>query len=231
MSLFSYLAQNFGMVMQTAGIHALLSIEGTVLAAIVAIPFGLWSYRRPGVQRFAAGVAETIQTIPSLALLAILMIPFGMGDTTLVVALFLYALMPMLHNTVEGLLSVDPGLVEVAKGLGMSRRQVLWRVQIPLASPIILTGFRVALVTSIGIATVGVFIGAEGLGSVIYGGMQVLSASQIFAGALPAALMAIVIDALLALLSQRAKRRSLHLPRLHVRAAGTPQQITVKGDG
>ncbi|MDA8343973.1 MAG: ABC transporter permease [Thermaerobacter sp.] len=230
MSLFSYLFQNFGSIMQIAGIHALLSIEGTVLGAIVAIPFGLWAYRRPGVRRFAAAVAETIQTIPSLALLAILMIWLGMGNTTLVATLFLYALMPMLHNTVEGLLSVDPGLVEIAKGLGMSNRQALWRVQVPLASPIIITGFRMALVTSIGIATVGVFIGAEGLGSLIYGGMQVQSASQIFAGAAPAALMAIIFDGFLAFLAVRAGRRSLRLPRLHLRNSPSAQ-TPLKGDG
>ncbi len=227
--LLSYLQQNLAMVMQTAGTHALLSIEGTVLGALVAIPFGLFAYRRPGVRRVAAAVAETIQTIPSLALLAILMIWFGIGDTTLVVALFLYALMPMLHNTVEGLLSVEPALVDTARALGMSSRQAMWRVQIPLAAPIILTGFRVALVTSIGIATVGVFIGADGLGSIIYGGMQVQSSSQIFAGALPAALMAIVFDGLLAFLAGRTKRRRQPLRQPRQRLAAI--QETVKGDG
>jgi osmoprotectant transport system permease protein len=227
--LFSYLEQNIGMIMQTAGTHALLSIEGTVLGALVAIPFGLYAYRRPGVRRVAAAVAETIQTIPSLALLAILMIWFGIGDTTLVVALFLYALMPMLHNTVEGLLSVDPALVDTARALGMSSRQTMWRVQVPLAAPIILTGFRVALVTSIGIATVGVFIGADGLGSIIYGGMQVQSASQIFAGALPAALMAIVFDGLLAFIAGRTKKR--REPQSQLRRRPLTIQETVKGDG
>ncbi len=229
MNLFSYLVQNMSTVTQTAGIHALLSVEGTVLGAIVAIPFGLWAYRRNGVRRIAAAVAETIQTIPSLALLAILMIWFGIGNTTLVVALFLYSLMPMLHNTVEGLLSVDPQLVEVAKALGMSSRQALFRVQVPLAAPIILTGFRVALVTSIGIATVGVFIGAAGLGSIIYEGMQVQSASQIFAGALPAALMAIVIDGLLAVLAARAGSKKARRPRRG--GPSRPLQTTTEGDG
>jgi osmoprotectant transport system permease protein len=230
MSLFSYLTQNLGMVLQTAGIHAWLSIEGTVAGALVAIPFGIWSYRRPGVRRVAAAVTETIQTIPSLALLAILMIWFGIGNTTLVAALFLYALMPMLHNTVEGLLSVDPGLVATAKGLGMSDRQALIRVQIPLAAPIILTGFRVALVTSIGIATVGVFIGAAGLGSIIYGGMQVQSAPQIFAGALPAALMAILIDGLLGFFAARAGRRRSKGQPLQARSVSA-LQISAEGDG
>ena len=229
MNLFSFLAQNLSMVAQTAAEHAWLSVEGTMLGALVAIPFGLWAYRRPGVRRIAAAVAETIQTIPSLALLAILMIWFGMGNTTLVVALFLYALMPMLHNTVEGLLSVDPGLVDVAQALGMSRHHVMWRVQIPLAAPIILTGLRVALVTSIGIATVGVFIGAAGLGSIIYGGMQVQSAPQILAGALPAALMAIAIDGLLAFLAGRSRRRAPRRPRAALPVPAL--QETVKGDG
>ncbi len=229
MGILSYLAENFSMVLETAGVHAGLSIEGTLFGALVAIPFGLWTYRRPGVRRVAAAVAETIQTIPSLALLAILMIWFGMGDTTLVIALFLYALMPMLHNTVEGLLSVDPALVDTSRALGMSSRQTMWRVQIPLAAPIILTGLRVALVTSIGIATVGVFIGADGLGSIIYGGMQVQSAPQIFAGALPAALMAIVFDGALAFLSGRTKRRRAPGRVPQPRLAAT--QETVKGDG
>lgn len=227
MNLFSYLAQNLAVVLQTAGIHALLSVEGTLLGAVVAIPFGLWAYRRPSLRRVASAVAETLQTIPSLALLVILMMWFGIGNTTLVMALFLYSLMPMLHNTVEGLLSVDAGLVETAKGLGMSNGQVLLRVQIPLAAPIILTGFRVALVTSIGIATVGVFIGATGLGSIIYGGMQVQSAPEIFAGALPAALMAIAFDGLLALLAAGTRRRR---PRRSRPSRACAFSESVKGD-
>lgn len=203
MTWFGYLLSHPARVLAISEQHALLSVEGTVLAALVAIPFAIWAYRRPRIRHVAASVTEIIQTLPSLAVLAVLMIWLGIGDTTLVVALFLYALMPMLHNTVEGLLSVSPDLIDTARGLGMSRRQIMIRVQLPIAAPIILTGFRVALVTSIGIATIGVFVGAGGLGKLIYSGIQRLNTGEIFAGAAPAAAMAIIIDGVLAAVTRR----------------------------
>lgn len=207
MSLFSYLTSHLPQVLTLTWQHALLSVEGTVLASIVAIPFGLWAYRLPGVRRLATVVTEVIQTVPSLALMAIIMVWLGIGDTTLVVTLFLYGLMPLLHNTIEGLLAVNPEVIDVARGIGMSEGQALFRVQVPLAAPIILTGFRVALVTSVGIATIGVFIGAGGLGNLIYSGMQILDAGEIVAGALPAALLAIAFDVVLSAVAARGRRR------------------------
>jgi len=207
MSWLSYLSSHLSQVIALTWQHALLSVEGTVLAAIVAIPLGLWAYRLPGVRRLATVVTEVIQTIPSLALMAIIMVWLGIGDTTLVVTLFLYALMPLLHNTIEGLLAVNPEVIDVARGIGMSESQTLFRVQVPLAAPIMLTGFRVALVTSVGIATIGVFIGAGGLGNLIYSGMQILDAGEIVAGALPAALLAIAFDVVLGAVAARGRRR------------------------
>lgn len=208
MKIFGYLVAHLPQVLTLTEQHAALALEGTVLAAAVAIPFGLWAYPRPRIRRAAASVTEVIQTIPSLALMAVLLIWLGIGDGTLVATLFLYALMPILHNTMEGLLAVDPQLVDVAKGCGMSRRQTLLRIQAPLAAPVILTGFRVALVTSVGIATIGVFIGAGGLGNMIYAGMQILSAGEIVAGALPAALLAVLFDVALSLMAARSRRRT-----------------------
>lgn len=209
MSWFSYIAQNPLTVLSLTGQHALLSVEGTVLGALVAVPLGILAYRKPRIRQTAKSVTEVIQTVPSLALMAVLMLWLGIGDTTMVATLFLYALMPLLHNTIEGLRSVDTALLDVAEGMGMSRSEMLWRVQIPVAAPLLLTGFRVALVTSIGIATMGVFIGAGGLGNLIYGGMQVMDPAQIFAGAAPAALLAIVIDLLLTVLSRSRRARTM----------------------
>lgn len=216
MSWLTYLSQHLHTVLVLTLQQAILSIEGTVLGVVVAVPMGILLYRRGTIRRVAAAVTEIIQTIPGLALMAIIMVWLGMGNITLVATLFLYSLMPLLHNTIQGMRSVDPAIIDVARGMGMSNAQILWKIRMPLASAILLTGFRVALVTSIGIATMGVFIGAGGLGREIYSGMQVMNGGEIFSGALAAAVLAIVFDAGL---SRVAGRRQRKLRQSALRAA------------
>ncbi|MBC7325826.1 MAG: ABC transporter permease [Moorella sp. (in: Bacteria)] len=189
--------------------HLSLSVLGVALAAAGGIPLGMLLTRFRWFARPVMATIEVIQTIPSLAMLALLMMLFGLGKTTLVVSLLLYSLLPIVRNTYTGLLGVDPGLLEAGKGMGMTVSQLMWRVQVPIALPVILAGLRVALVTAIGIATIGVLIGAGGLGTLIWRGIQTRNNTMVLMGAVPAALLAILTDAGLALLEQALVPRGL----------------------
>ena len=193
--------------------HLRLTGIAVLLAALIAVPLGIAATRRPLLRRIALGVASTLQTVPSLALLAFLItLPgFGLDGTTAVVALFLYALLPILRNTHAGLTAVDGELIEAARGLGLTPRQVLLRVQLPLATGTLLAGLRTATVTSIGVATLAAFIGAGGLGELIVEGLYLNDPRLILAGALPAALLALGADGLLGLLERRLTPRGLRI--------------------
>jgi osmoprotectant transport system permease protein len=152
------------------------------------------------------GTASVLQTIPSLALFGFLIpVPFigGVGARTAIVALTLYALLPIVRGTHAGIRGVDPAVREAGLGLGMTGRQLLGRVELPLAAPVILSGVRVATVISVGIATIAAAIGAGGLGVYIFQGLAMVNDTVILAGAVPAALLALSADALLGLLERR----------------------------
>lgn len=186
--------------------HVQLSIIGVLFAAIVGIIVGIIISRYKNISGFTLAVADVVQTIPSLALLSILMIVFGIGDTTLVIALFLYSLLPIIRNTFVGILSVDKALLEAGKGMGMTKLQLLMKVELPLALPIIFSGIRVALVTALGIATIGVLIGAGGLGGLIWRGVQMANVNLILSGALPVSILAIAFDYSLAFAEKKMLR-------------------------
>lgn len=178
----------------------------TLIAAAIGIPLGIALARRPALARPVLGIAGVVQTIPSLALFGFLLpLPLigGIGARTAIVALMVYAMLPLLRNTYAGILSVDPAIVEAATGLGMTPRQRLWWVEMPLALPVVLAGVRIATVVSIGLATIAAAIGAGGLGVLIYRGIAIVDNRQILAGAVPAALLALVADGLLGLLERR----------------------------
>lgn len=186
--------------------HLLLVAVSTFLAAAVGIPLGIWLTRRPKLARPILGLAGVVQTIPSLALFGFLLpLPLigGIGARTAIVALLVYAMLPLLRNTYAGILSVDPAIVEAATGLGMTPRQRLWWVELPLALPVVLAGVRIATVVSIGLATIAAAIGAGGLGVLIYRGIAIVDNRQILAGAVPAALLALAADGLLGALERR----------------------------
>lgn len=178
--------------------HLQLSITGVALGALIGLPLGIAISRVPRLASPVMGITEVLQTIPSLAMLALVMMVFGLGDTTLVVALVLYSLLPIVRNSYTALTRVDAGLTEAGLGMGMTRLQLLRQVQLPLALPIILAGIRVALVTAIGIATLGTLIGSGGLGDLIWMGMRNIETqkgvSMIVSGAVPAALLAIICE-------------------------------------
>jgi|SRR5699024_7955242 len=175
--------------------HALVSFYGVLFAAIVAIPLGIIIARYHRLSGFVISLANIIQTIPALALLAVLMLAMGLGPNTVVTTLFLYSLLPILKNTYAGIRQVDKTLLESGKAMGMTKFQILRMVEIPLAMSVIMAGLRTALVIGISVATIGTFIGAGGLGDIIIRGTNASNgASIILAGAIPAALMAIIAD-------------------------------------
>src|SRR5580658_3818962 len=177
--------------------HLELVLIAMLLAAAIAIPAGVGLTRRPGLQGWAMGLANMMQTIPSLALFGFLIpVPLigGIGKRTAIVALVLYALLPILRNTMVGILGVDAAVRESAVAMGMTARQILWRVELPLAARTILAGIRVAAVTTIGTATIAAAIGGGGLGVFIFRGIASVDSTQILAGAVPAALIALISD-------------------------------------
>ena len=177
--------------------HVALVLAATALAVAIGVPLGVAVTRRPRLARPVLGVANVLQTIPSLALFGFLIpLPIlgGIGARTAIVALVVYSLLPILRNTHAGITSVDPAVVEAATGLGMTAGQRLRMVELPLALPVVLAGIRIAVVVGIGLATIAAAIGAGGLGVLIYRGVAIVDHRLILAGAVPAALLALAFD-------------------------------------
>ena len=177
--------------------HLFLVSLSMAIAAALAIPAGILLTRRTFLQRWVLGFANIMQTVPSLALFGFLIpLPFlgGIGKHTAIVALVLYALLPILRNTLTGILSVDSAVRESAIAMGMTGRQLLWEVELPLATRTILAGLRIATVTTIGTATIAAAIGGGGLGVFIFRGLASVDTTLLLAGAVPAALIAVAAD-------------------------------------
>jgi osmoprotectant transport system permease protein len=188
--------------------HLTLVVIAMDIAIAIAVPLGMLIVQHRRLRAIALGLASVFQTIPSLALFGFLIpIPFigGIGRRTAIVALVLYALLPILRNTYVGLSGVDPAILEAAEAMGMTTTQILLRVRLPLALSVILAGIRTATVITIGVATIAAAIGAGGLGTFIFRGVAMVSDSVILAGAIPAALLAIFADLLLGQLERRLK--------------------------
>ncbi len=189
--------------------HVLLVVIATVAAAVIAIPAGITISRRPSAARWTLGFASVAQTIPSLALLGFLLtVPVigGIGKTPALIALVLYALLPILRNTATGIAGVDPAVRESAIAMGMTPAQLLRIVELPLAMPTIMAGIRIATVTTVGTATIAAAIGGGGLGVLIFRGLASVDTREILAGAVPAAAMAIAADGGLGWLEHRFSR-------------------------
>jgi len=200
--LINYRAEIFSRTLE----HLILVAAAMLVAVLIGIPLGIALVRRPNLRRWVLGAANVIQTIPSLALFGFLIpVPFlgGIGARTATVALALYALLPILQNTYTGIAGVDPAVLESARGMGMTSRQILRDVQLPLSIAVILAGVRVAAIICIGIATIAAAIGAGGLGVFIFRGVAMVSNSVILAGAIPAALLAIGVDIVLGLVEKK----------------------------
>ncbi len=177
--------------------HLFISLGGVSISAVVGITLGVLLTRISFLSAFVIGFSEILQTVPSLAMLAILMMFFGLGNPTAMMAIFLYSLLPVVRNTYTAMRGVDSSLLEAGKGMGMSRWQLLFLVEIPNAFPVILSGIRVSLITAYGIVTIAVLVGGGGLGGYIYRGTQTVNIGMILKGAIPICLMAVGTDFLL----------------------------------
>lgn len=199
-----YYTENGAYVLSQFWRHFLISIYGVLFASIVSIPLGFWIARHKKIADWVIGIANVIQTIPSLALLSILMLGIGLGSDTVIAAVFLYSLLPIIKNTYTGVQNVDASLLDTGKGMGMTRFQLTYMVELPLSLSVIMAGLRNALVVAIGITSIGTFIGAGGLGDIITRGVNATNGGAIIlAGALPTALMAILSDFFLEYLENR----------------------------
>jgi len=177
--------------------HVSMVLISVGIASALGIALGVLLTRRAGLRRWVLGFAGLMQTVPSLALFGFLIpIPLigGIGRRTAILALVLYALLPVLRNTLAGILGVDQAVRESAVAMGMTERQILWEVELPLASRTILAGIRVATVTTIGTATIAAYIGGGGLGVLIARGLASVDSAQILAGAIPAACIALLAE-------------------------------------
>lgn len=207
--LIAFYGRNAGEAFGLLGQHLVLVGISTAVAAAIGIPLGVALTRRPRWRRPVLGIANVFQTIPSLALFGFLIpLPFlgGIGARTAIVALVVYALLPVIRNTYTGIAGVDPAVREAGLGMGMRDRELLRLVELPLAAPVILAGVRIATVVGIGTATIAAAIGAGGLGVYIFRGVATVNDTLILAGALPAALLALIADGGLALVERRLRR-------------------------
>lgn len=202
--LLNYYGQNAWYVWEQFYKQFLMSAYGVLFGAIVGIPIGIFIAHHNRLSPWVISLANIIQTIPALAMLGVLMLVMGLGPNTVVFALFLYSLLPIIKNTYTGIRNVDPAMLESGKGMGMTRLQVLRMVELPLSLSVIMAGLRTALVITIGVATIGTFIGAGGLGDIIIRGTNVSDGTTIIlAGAIPTALMAIIADAVMGWFEKR----------------------------
>ncbi|RDW15485.1 ABC transporter permease [Oceanobacillus chungangensis] len=199
-----YYADNASYVWEQFYRQFLMSAYGVLFGAIVGIPLGILIARYHKLSPWVLSLANVIQTIPALAMLSVLMLVMGLGANTVVFSLFLYSLLPIIKNTYTGINNVDHALLESGKAMGMTKFQVLRMVELPLALSVIMAGLRTAVVVTIGVATIGTFIGAGGLGDIIIRGTNATDGTAIIlAGAIPTALMAIIADALFGWLERK----------------------------
>jgi osmoprotectant transport system permease protein len=185
--------------------HVWLTAAAMLFAAAIAVPAGIWLTRAPRWARPVIGLANVLQTIPSLAMFGFLLPLPWLGERAAriaIVALTAYALLPILRNTYAGIRGIDPAVLEVARALGLTGTQRLFKVELPLAASFILAGLRTATVTCVGIATIAAAVGAGGLGELIFRGVASVDNRLVLAGAVPAALLALVADGLLGLLER-----------------------------
>lgn len=210
MNVIRFMWQNHTQVMELSLEHLSLVGISTVLAMLIGVPLGIMISHRPRLNKPVLAGANVIQTIPSLALFGFLLPVPWLGDRAerlAILALTLYALLPIIRNTYTGICGVDPAVVEAGRGMGLTDSQLLFQVELPLAVSVILSGVRVAIVISVGLATIAAAIGAGGLGEFIFRGLAMVDDRVILAGAIPAAVLALVADVGVGWLEKRLRPR------------------------
>jgi osmoprotectant transport system permease protein len=197
MNVLRFILENRAQVGELTLEHLWLVGCSTLLAMCIGIPLGISITHWPRLNKPVLGTANVIQTIPSLALFGFLLPVPWLGDRAdrlAILALTLYALLPIIRNTYTGIRGVDPAVIEAGRGMGLTETQLLWQVELPLAASVILSGVRVAIVISVGLATIAAAIGAGGLGEFIFRGLAMVDDRVILAGAIPAAVLALLAD-------------------------------------
>ena len=205
-SFFNFLVQNRHELLVQLLEHIGLTFGALVIAVLIGIPLGIYAHYSQKMRNSVLGSVGVIQTIPSLALLGFLLPLFGIGPLPAIIALFLYALLPIVRNTYTGIHEIDASIIDAARGMGMSDLQIMTKVRIPLAMPVIFAGIRTATVINVGVATLCALIGAGGLGEFIFRGIALNNVTMILAGAFPAALLALALDFILDLFQKNLKR-------------------------
>lgn len=201
-----WLLNNWDQVLQALAEHILVSGSALLIAFAISLPIGIWAARSSRVMAVSLGITGVLYTIPTLALLALLIPIVGLGKTNGILAMVMFSLMILIRNIATGIRGVPPEVVDAALGMGMSGAQVLRRVELPLALPVILAGLRVAAVTVISITVVAAYVNAGGLGTIIFAGMSNDHTPKIWVGALTACLLSVLVDVLLSMVETRARR-------------------------
>ena len=201
-SLFNYMSQHFSQITELLLEHIVMTVIAVGLAIVIGVPLGiLISY----VKRLSGpivGVANVIQAVPSMALLGLAIPLLGIGTLPAVVMVIIYSLLPIIKNTYIGISGIDPAMVEAARGIGLTRWQVLYKVKLPMALPVIMAGVRISAVTAVGLMTMAAFIGAGGLGYLVFSGIRTVNNLQILAGAIPACILALIVDFLMGIVEK-----------------------------
>ncbi len=203
----TWFARNWEQVLFALYEHVLISLAALAIAAVISLALGIWAARRPRVFAATLAVTGALYTVPTLAFLALLIPLVGLGKTNVIIAMVAFSLVIMTRNVATGIRDVPADIVEAAKGMGMSARQVLARVELPLALPVIVAGLRVATVTVISVTTVGAYVNAGGLGTLIFNGIASDHAPKIWTGALTACALAVAADLALAHVERALKNR------------------------
>lgn len=209
-----FIGDQAGELFQQTLVHSGLTFISVCIAILISVPLGIYITRHQNLSKPVLGMAGILQTIPSMALLGFMIPLLGIGVKPAIVALFLYAILPIIRNTYTGIREVDPTIKEAAMAMGMTSGQILRKVELPLAFPVILAGIRTSTVINVGVATLAAYIGSGGLGEFIFGGIALNNSIMILAGAIPAALLALLFDFLLSLLehvSIKSLKRSIGL--------------------
>ncbi|RDU38289.1 ABC transporter permease [Neobacillus piezotolerans] len=200
---FDYIFNNTGQILNLLGQHIYLSIISVLIAIAVGVPLGILISRNKNLSKPVIGTANVVQAVPSLALLGFL-IPFiGIGSTPAIVMVVLYSLLPIVKNTYTGLTNIDRDILEAARGIGLTNSQIMRKIQLPLAFPVIMAGVRISAVTAVGLMTIAAFVGAGGLGYLVFSGVSTVDNNMILAGAIPACILALLIDFVVGRLESR----------------------------
>ena len=189
--------------------HLYLVFMSVLFSTAVGLPLGIFAYLNRPARKVVLWASEVLQTIPALALLGMVMVLFGAGKPTVIIGLVLYSLLPIVHNTFLGLDNINPGIKEAARGMGLSKWDRLFSIELPLAFPMVFTGIRIATVTAVGVAVFATSVGGGGLGAIINQGIRTQNMRLIFSGTLTLMAMAVVFDAGMALIEKRMNRHAI----------------------